>query len=169
MINDKKKIKARSRKPSRGGLAARLGKLDSLIEELRDALDPKEMKIVIWSPHTGKPEPNRDELPKGTVIVTMESPYANIKPDPETAQKLREEREAELTRAEAERQAEIESMVHYEPDPAPPQGGAHTHFDEQVTYEGYGVRWGKFPPIQHRYKNNNQNQDWRKLNRTGIF
>jgi hypothetical protein len=167
---DPKKPMVRSQKPSGGNLASRVRRLEDMLEEIKDALEPSEMNVVFHNPKLGQPKPNPDDQPKGTIIVTIESPYEIKELDPATKKEMAAEFDARIAEREAERQAEIDRMTEHIPKSAPPPGGAHAHFGERVIAEGYGWRWGVQAPIQHRFKGSkNMNPGMQALSRSGII
>lgn len=160
--NKNNKIKARSRKPYGSSFSSRLNQLEKLIAKAREVLDPPPPpKVVFWNPKFPEPEVGEND------IIVRFVPEQNIKR--ETLEKIAdgaEKREAAKAEREPISQEKIE-LNH--PDPAPAQAGAHTHYGDQVIYEGYGVRWGKFPPLKERHRNFNPNRDWGRLNQSGII
>ena len=161
--------KKKPRKPYGKSQASRIRDLENSIEEIKDLLEPSEMKVVFWSPHTGTPEPNRDEYPKGTIFVRCESPYEIQDPDPEMEKKLDDNRKREMARSAEVRQIMANHMMKYKPS-APPRGGTDSQPGDKVIAEGFGWRWGVQPAIQHRFKDSKDiNRGMQMLSRKGII
>ena len=151
-------------------LSNRVNSLEEAIAELREALEPRENRVIFWTP--GMEEPDTENLPRGVVVVRMASPYLHDLPTAEQRRKDREEFDTRVSAKEQETQAAAIKDVMHSPKEADDSDIYGRNKDGYKTWEAaIGVRWGfPSPGAYHRHKlGTPARTPWERINKSGIF